>query len=103
MARPPWAPTDEQRETVRQLAGHGTQHWKIAQILGVLAKHCRQELNDGALKLAPIAMQGAEKALRDGSFPRPTVTPPLIRHNALVLLEKSRFQWGRFARPAVRW
>src|SRR4051812_31854126 len=55
MARPRFRPTDEQRQRVKVLAGHGLPHQQIATVAGVgsvvtLRKYFHQELTLGPLE-----------------------------------------------------
>jgi len=48
----PWKPTEEERKRVRMYAGLGITQEQIATLIGrcvdTLAKHCRDDLNEGA-------------------------------------------------------
>ena len=72
--RPPFKPTDEQREQVIALSSNGLPHIQIARIVGcapkTLRKHFRVELNIGKIQanakvagaLYPLALDGNVKA-----------------------------------------
>ena len=52
--RPPWKPTPEQLEQVKQMSGMGITHVQMSAIMGVdektIRKHCRKEIDSGAVE-----------------------------------------------------
>ena len=73
--RPPFKPTDEQREQVKAMSSHGVPHRQQAPLIGcsspkTLRKHFREELNIGKIQanakvagaLYQLALEGNVKA-----------------------------------------
>lgn len=71
-------PTDEQRRTVKTLAGYGIKASQIASILGLhseitLRKHFREELSLGPLEASANVMRTAFQLASSGRDPAMTI------------------------------
>ena len=71
MARPTFAPTEKQRETVKALAAYGNRQEEIANVVGIsvrtLRKHFRVELDRGAVEANTQVSQALYKQARAGN------------------------------------
>ena len=77
MARPRFNPTADQRKIVEVLVGCGLPEHEIARTLGInpktLRKHCRWELDQGAIKAKAQVAQSAFKMAASGKYPAMTM------------------------------
>ena len=83
---PPWAPTDEERRLIEHYVSMGYTQEQIAALIGktvdTLAKHCREELDLGALKVnAKIGGKLFQKAMGGDTA-------------ALIWWSKTRMGWS---------
>jgi len=76
MARPPFAPTEEQRKIVTALAGYGAKQEDIARILEIsehtLRSRFRKELDRGAAEAKAKVLQTLYKLAISGKCPAAT-------------------------------
>ena len=77
MARPPFHPTDEQRQKVRMFAGLGIPQQDIAKALQVaphtLRKHFRHELDCGSIEANAHVANALFKMAKSGKHPAATI------------------------------
>ncbi len=78
MARPPFKATEQNRNTVKALAGYGVKHEQIAFIVGVrstktLRKHFRHELDTGGAEANAQVAQTLYHMATSGDQPGATI------------------------------
>jgi len=91
MPKTRFVPSEEQRRTVRKLAGFGVPHHQICAIVGLsspklLRQHFRQELSLGPVEAAASVMRTAFRLAVSGKHPSMT-----------IFLLKTRGRWSETA------
>jgi hypothetical protein len=96
MSRPPFKVTEQNRNTVKALAGYGLKHEQIVSVLGIrstktLRKHFRHELDAGGAEADAQVAQTMFKMATSGNHPAAT-----------IFWLKTRASWSEKAADSAR-